>query len=126
MSLRKIIALHGLVLGGIFGAWASYTTVESSLKEAVIGGVIGAVVGATLPFIPVEEWDDLFSLGELLNCCSMFSVLVITGVVTIGSFVILQSAFAAALAGASALLLLFFGLLLLNLIASQRQRALGR
>lgn len=129
MSVRKIIALHGLVLGGIFGALVSYATVESSLKAVVIGGVIGAVVGGALPFIPVEDWEGLealFSLGELLHCCSIFGVLFITGVATIGGFVLLRSVFAAALIGTSALLLMFFGLMLLNLIASQRQRALSR
>ena len=125
MSIRKIIALHGLVLGGVFGALVSYAGVESSLKAAVIGGVVGAAVGGALPFIPVEGWDGLFSLLELLSCCSVFGVIFITGVVTIGGFVLLRSVFAAALIGASALLLLFIGLLLLNLIASQRQRALG-
>ena len=126
MSVRKIIALHGLVLGGIFGALVSYATVGSSLKAVVIGGVIGAVVGGALPFIPVEAWDGLFSLGELLHCCSIFGVLFITGVATIGGFVLLRSVFAAALIGTSARLLMFFGLMLLNLIASQRQRALSR
>lgn len=67
----------------------------------------------------------LSSLGELLSCCSALGVFFITGVVTIGSFVLLQSVFSAALIGGSTLLLLFFGLLVANLIASQRQRALG-
>lgn len=82
MSVRKIIALHGLVLGGVFGALVSYAGIESSLKAAMIGGVIGAVVGGALPFIPVEGLEGLealFSLGELLNCCSVFGFSALSG-----------------------------------------------
>lgn len=126
MSNRGIFAILGCVVGALIGIFAGYVGTGYSPAGAVVGGVIGAVVGGALPFIPVEGWEALSSLGDLLDCCSVFGVLFVTSVVTIGGFVLWRSVFMATLIGGSTLLLLFFGLLIANLIASQRQRALSR
>lgn len=119
MSTRGIIALIGLVVGAVAGIFVGYIVTEHSTGGAVVGGVIGAAFGGSLPFVPVEAWEALSSLGDLLDCCSALGVLFITGAVTIGGLVLWRSVFMAALSGGSALLLLFFGLLIANLIASQ-------
>lgn len=122
MGNRGVLALFFLVVGAIIGAIIGYGVTGGSGSGLVVGLVIGAAIGGALPLLPTEGWEAVGGLFELLDCCSALGVLVVTGVVTIGGFVFWHNILVAALAGGGMLLLLFIGLLLINLAGAAQGR----
>ncbi len=119
---RGIFVLIGVGVGGCLGGYIGYAVGGQSAGAIGVGIVIGAAVGGLVPLIPSEVWEALGGLVELADCCSTFTSLIATCIVTGAGFLLWHSILAAALAGGSALLLLFIGLVIINLSAAKQKQ----
>lgn len=113
-----IRVIVGAILGAIIGGLVGYAIEGSLVMRTVVGVSIGAVWGGVIALIPLNVWDVLDVLagfGDLLDCCSIFAVLVVASVVTIGVFLLWHSLLLAALAGGSIITMM---LIILSVVAA--------
>ena len=116
MSARRIRVLIAIVvvlvgLGGVL--------LYATGRGALLGTLVAVIAGVGLVLVIVTgvaqgDWQFLEWLNPL-ECCSFFGVFGITGVVTIGGFLLWHSLLVAALAGGSIMMIM---LLVLSVFAA--------
>jgi hypothetical protein len=91
---RVILMIVGAIIGAVIGYLAGKSAVG-----VVIGAGIGAAGSWLLAIMPIEFWMFLAEIGQIVECCSSFGVLLLASIVTLGGLLLWHSLALAALAG---------------------------
>ena len=124
VGLTLFAVFTGAILAGLLGGGVSYAS-HLSVGLIVLGTIFGVFCGSLIGFLAVQESDLLLGLGsllELLECCTLFSIIFLVIPVMLGSLLIWHSVFLALLAGSDAGVGILLFILIINVAVPSERR----
>jgi len=114
-----ILVLVGAIIGAVVGYFAG------KFAGAAEGALVGAIACGAAVLVPRPVWELLGGIAELVDCCSVFSVLAIAGIVTVGSLLLWHSLALSALVGVGSMTVMLVGLYILANSYSDKSKRLS-